>query len=211
MERFTLRPAEKVLVHVRRHPVMIAVPLVFLFALLLLDAFFMAQLFRAGVVGSVVFAGIAAFVSVSALRTWLLWVSNVFLVTSHRVIDVDRHGFFDWTISEADLDRIQDVSVHKRGIMDHVFRTGTIEIQTAGSSAMLELSRIPQPFALRARITEAQDALAVHAPAAEPASDLIARINALPAEERRAVAKYVEHLRSRRAFQEFAAEPETDA
>lgn len=210
MERYTLRPKEKVLLHVRRHPVMVAVPLLFLLALLLLDAFLMAHLFRFGIAGVLAFLLVAAFCVLAALKSWLLWISNVFLVTSHRVIDVDRHGFFHWTVSEADLERIQDVSVHKRGVLDHVFGTGAIEIQTAGSSAVLELSRVPAPFAVRARITEAQDALA----AAEPAwredapEDLGARIRALPPEDRRAVAKYVDHLRSRRAFAAFSAEEE---
>lgn len=211
MERFTLRPNEKILHHARRHMVMVAVPLAFLFALLLLDAFFMAQLFRFGWIGAGVFVLVGAFCLVAALRAWLLWISNVFLVTTHRVIDVDRHGFFEWTVSEADLDRIQDVSVHKHGVLDYVFRTGAIEIQTAGSSAVLEIGHVPQPFALRARISEAQDAVRRRLDAApESLPDLDRRMKDLAPEDRRAVAKYVDHLRSRKAFADFSADSERD-
>lgn len=211
MERFTLRPNENVLQHARRHVVMVAVPLLLLFGLLLLDAFFMAQLFRFGVFGMLAFALVAAFATVAALRAWLLWTSNVFLVTSHRVIDVDRHGFFEWTVSEADLDRIQDVSVHKHGLLDYVFRTGAIEIQTAGSSAVLEIGRVPHPFALRARIAEAQDVIRRQLDAApELQPDLDRRMKDLAPEDRRAVAKYVDHLRSRKAFTDFSKETEGD-
>lgn len=211
MERFTLRPNEKVLQHARRHPVMIVFPLAFLFGVLLLDAFFMAQLFRFGAAGMAVFVLVGAFALVAAVRAWLLWSSNVFLVTTHRVIDVDRHGFFEWTVSEADLDRVQDVSVHKHGLLDYLFGTGAIEIQTAGSSAVLEIGHVPHPFALRARITEAQDAVRRQlsdAPASLP--DLERRLKELAPEDRRAVAKYVEHLRSRKAFADFSADVEQD-
>ncbi|TAK05609.1 PH domain-containing protein [Patescibacteria group bacterium] len=211
MERFTLRPNEKVLQHARRHAVMVVVPLGFLFGLLLLDAFFMSQLFRLGVFGGIIFVLVAGFCLIAALRAWLLWVSNVFLVTTHRVIDVDRHGFFEWTVSEADLDRIQDISVHKHGLLDYAFRTGAIEIQTAGSSAILEIGHVPHPFALRARITEAQDAVRRQLDAAsESLPDLDRRMKDLAPEDRRAVAKYVDHLRSRKAFADFSSETEGD-
>ncbi|MEK7073580.1 MAG: PH domain-containing protein [Patescibacteria group bacterium] len=211
MERFTLRPNEKILQHARHHAVMVVVPLGFLFGLLLLDAFFMAQLFRFGVFGVIVFVLVGAFAFVAALRIWLLWTSNVFLVTSHRVIDVDRHGFFEWTVSEADLDRIQDVSVHKHGLLDYVFRTGAIEIQTAGSSAVLEIDHVPHPFVLRACITEVQDAVRRQLDTTpESLQDLERRIKELAPEDRRAVAKYVDHLRSRKAFADFSTESEGD-
>lgn len=211
MERFTLRPNEKILQHARRHAVMVVVPLGFLFGLLLLDAFFMAQLFQFGVFGVIVFVLVGAFAFVAALRAWLLWSSNVFLVTSHRVIDVDRHGFFEWTVSEADLDRIQDVSVHKHGLLDYLFRTGALEIQTAGSSAVLEIEHVPHPFVLRACITEAQDAVRRQMDAvSESLPDLERRLKELAPEDRRAVAKYVDHLRSRKAFADFSTETEGD-
>ncbi|MEK7764655.1 MAG: hypothetical protein AAB368_00320, partial [bacterium] len=69
----------------------------------------------------------------------------------------------------------------------------------------------PHPFALRASIAEAQDAIRRQLDAAsESQPDLDRRMKELAPEDRRAVAKYVDHLRSRKAFSEFSKETERD-
>lgn len=210
MERYQLRPKEKVLSITRRHPLMIILPLVFLFVLLLLDMFFMANLFRFGKIGAGIFFFAAAFIGVAAIRTWLVWKSNVFLVTTHRVIDVDRDGFLSWSISDADLDNIQDISVHKKGILDHILRTGTIEVQTAGSSVHIEIVRIHKPFDVRAQMTDAQDKMKRRLKSdeddvydEEERSEFEDELENMSKDDQRAVRKYMKHLKSRKAMESF--------
>lgn len=201
MERYRLRPNEKVLTVIRKHAAMLFVPLFFLFCILLLDVFFMPQLFRAGRFGLVFFIGIIALVSLSAARVYLVWHSTHMILTSMRVIDVDRAGFFAWTISEAELDRVQDVAVERHGLLDLALRTGTLSLRTNGGALHLELERVPQPLEVRAEITDAQDRVLGRAAKAE--DDVGRKLQSLPEAERRAVGKYVDHLRSKQALENF--------
>lgn len=206
MERYQLRPNEKVLEVARRHIFMLVAPLSFLFLLLLLDFFFMPQLFRGGTVGMVFFFSIIAVVGLAAGRIYLIWGSTHMILTSMRVIDVDRAGFFSWTISEAELDRIQDVMVERHGLLDMILRTGALTIQSSGSSVRLELTRVSRPMAMRAAITEAQDKITGRYAEADDGVDK--KLKDLPEKEQRVVKKYVDHLRSKRALQEFSEQKE---
>lgn len=202
MERTTLRPHEHVNSVIRRHVVMLIGPLVFLFILLLVDVFFMPQLFRAGTIGLILFLAVAVMVLVSAWRAYVVWHSTHLIVTNQRVIDVDRRGFFSWTVSEVDFAKMQDVTVERDGLLDMMLGTGSIEILGAGH-LRLEVSRIPGALAEREKLLDAQD---VHDRRAEKEDDDegVVKVDDLPEDERRAVGKYVNHLRSKRALEEFS-------
>lgn len=208
MERYALRPNERVTAVVRRHAMTCVVPLLFLFGILLLDVFFMAQLFMLGTFGVSVFFGLIALLAIAAVRVWILWKSNTLILTTMRVIDVDRSGFFSWTVSEADIDDLQDVVVHRRGLLDVLARTGTLEMQTA-NGMRLEFPRIPRPFDVRTEMTQARDRL-VGREAPDEDDAVGTRLKTLPERERRAVEKYVNHLHTKQALKEFAESKDSD-
>lgn len=202
MERTTLRPHEHVNSVIRRHVVMLIGPLVFLFILLLVDVFFMPQLFRAGTIGLILFLAVAVMVLVSAWRAYVVWHSTHLIVTNQRVIDVDRRGFFSWTVSEVDFAKMQDVTVERDGLLDMILGTGSIEILGAGH-LRLEISRIPGALEEREKLLDAQDGRDQRAEK-EDDDEGVVKVDDLPEDERRAVGKYVNHLRSKRALEEFS-------
>lgn len=117
--------------------------------------FFMLPLFSGGWPGVGVFAALNAVGVFVGLRTLAVWHWNAFIVTSHRVVDVDQRGFFSRTVSEATYDKIQDVSYAIKGVIGTIFKFGTIELQTAGSTTNLELQNVRDPKELHHLITQA--------------------------------------------------------
>ncbi len=116
--------------------------------------FFMLPLFKAGGWGIGAFAVLNAVGAFVALRTYVVWRWNAFVVTTHRVVDVDQRGFFSRTVSEAAFDKIQDVSYAIKGVLGTLLKFGTIELQTAGNATNLELQDVHDPKELHHLITE---------------------------------------------------------
>ncbi len=153
-----LKDDEKVLRIVRGYWLVQTPRALLAFSAVAVPFFLMYPLFSAGrwgVAGFVVsvFAG-----TVYALRLLYLWFWNAFLVTNHRVIDVDQRGFFSRTVSEATYDKIQDVSFTVHGVWGTMFGFGKLDLQTAGSSANLELAHVKDPKEMHHLITETMGA-----------------------------------------------------
>jgi membrane protein YdbS with pleckstrin-like domain len=128
--------------------------------LLMATAFFlMMPLFTSGTGGVVAFALLNAIGLLVAVRTLVVWHWNAFVVTSHRVVDVDQRGFFSRTVSEATYDKVQDVSYAIKGVLGTLLRYGTVELQTAGTSVNLELPHVHDPKDVHHLITESMSAL----------------------------------------------------
>ncbi len=77
-----------------------------------------------------------------ALTMYLL---DIWIVTDHRVIDSEQHGFFSRTVSELSLSKIQDISVAVRGAIPTFLDFGTLEVQTAAAARKFVFKQIPHP------------------------------------------------------------------
>lgn len=141
---------------VRRHPITMAGPMVIGGVFVILDFFLLTLLFAQGWWGVLIFFVVLSVVSLLVFRTWVIWSKNTFVITSKRVIDIDQHGFFNKTVSECNYSKIQDVSYKIKGIMATIFHFGSIQIQTAGNVANLELNFIKNPARVQEVITDQQ-------------------------------------------------------
>jgi hypothetical protein len=70
---------------------------------------------------------------------------NVVIVTNHRIIDSRQKGFFDRKISEFHLSKVQDITVHTRGIIETMLKFGSIEVQTASEERQFIFNQLPNP------------------------------------------------------------------
>ena len=80
-----------------------------------------------------------------AIEKFLIWFFNVYIVTNERIIDIDFHNLLLREISDADLDKIQDVSIKGAGVFAAFFHYGDIHIQTAAEIQRFEFIAVPQP------------------------------------------------------------------
>ena len=76
---------------------------------------------------------------------FLGWFFNVYIITDERVIDVDFYSLLYKQISDAGLDKIQDMTYRTNGIAGSVINYGDILIQTAGEQPNLEFEAVPRP------------------------------------------------------------------
>lgn len=156
-----LNEGEEIVETVRCHPIIMIGPMAVAGLFILLDFFFLVLLFSQGWWGVGLFFAVLLIVSVFALRTWIIWSRNVFIITNKRVIDVDQHGFFSKTVSECNYEKIQDVSYTIKGIVATIFKFGSIHIQTAGNVANLELNFLKNPARVQEVITDQQRTAAI--------------------------------------------------
>jgi len=86
--------------------------------------------------------------------TITMYLLDTWLITDHRVLDNEQHGFFNRTLTEASLSKIQDQSVDTKGLIPTFFDYGNLEIQTAGTVPKITMKQIPHPNQVKTEITQ---------------------------------------------------------
>lgn len=76
---------------------------------------------------------------------FLDWYFNVYVITDERIIDFDFYSLIYKRVSEAKIDKIEDITFEMTGVLKSIFNYGTIFIQTAGESREFEFVDTPQP------------------------------------------------------------------
>lgn len=148
------QPDEVVVVYSKRHVIAfianLAWPLFFLIIALMVvlgDEFFGVTFLSAvtenlwlTIIG-IIFPALLAILL--AIYHYLDWRNDDFIVTSKRVIHIERVLLFRMERHEAPLTRIQNVTVKSHGLLDEVVGSRDIEIKTAGAGviAFAELPR----------------------------------------------------------------------
>ncbi len=93
-----------------------------------------------------------------------MYLLDVWIITDHRIIDSEQHGFFSRTVSEMSMERVQDVSVQVSGFIQTLLDFGNVEIQTAGASEKFVFKQVAHPQQVKDLIMQAhRDFLAAHA------------------------------------------------
>jgi len=84
----------------------------------------------------------------------LLWTNyylDVWILTNHRIIDVDQLGLFNRYVSSFRFNQIQDVTVKVSGLLATLIGFGTVEIHTA-SNESFKFKGVASPTELKERI-----------------------------------------------------------
>ncbi len=87
------------------------------------------------------------------IQQGLDWLFNVGIVTNQRVVDIDFFNLIHKRISDAEIRKIQDVTVNINGTLRTLFNYGSVFIQTASERPEISFENIPKP-ALVARVLE---------------------------------------------------------
>jgi len=76
---------------------------------------------------------------------FLSWYFNVNIISNERVVDVDFYNLIYCEVTDAEIEKIQDVTHKMGGIFGIVFNYGDIYIQTAGTKPEIEFLKVPRP------------------------------------------------------------------
>lgn len=152
------KAAEKIVLVVRRHPLtflpkillillLLSVPLVFpiLFLGGLEDLFWGPVIVITGSLYSL-------FVLALFFTQFVDYYLDVWVVTNERIIDIQQQGLFKRTVSEVDLDRVQDASSNLQGVFSTFFNYGDVEVQSAGAESKFSFKDIPKPHEVRTEV-----------------------------------------------------------
>lgn len=79
------------------------------------------------------------------LAKFLGWYFNIYIVTNERVVDIDFYYLLYKRFSQAELNKIQDISYSSGGIFATFFNYGNVTIETAGETPNIEFDKVPYP------------------------------------------------------------------
>jgi len=79
------------------------------------------------------------------LEGFLTWFFNVNIVTDERIIDIDFHNLIYKEVSDAKIDKIQDVTYKMGGVVRTIFDYGDVYVQTAAEIPAFEFLAVPKP------------------------------------------------------------------
>jgi hypothetical protein len=106
-----------------------------------------------GVAGLMIGIGYAGLV-------YLNYIDDIFILTTDRVIDIDRYLFiFFEGRKQADYTKVQDVRVNVSTLVARILNYGDIIVETAGRLPNIEMTSIPSPFAVQDLIFTRMNAL----------------------------------------------------
>lgn len=159
-----LQQGEQVLELCRRHWIhlwpSIALQVVLAIAPLIIAAFLLDLLGLEGTVATAVWIGLGVHAGYRVIRAFLTWYryhNDIWLITNQRLIDSYKNHPFSLRVASADLVNVQDISIHREGILRTMLDYGDIVCQTAGQAQVFRLGGIPDPRTIQALIDRERD------------------------------------------------------
>ena len=95
--------------------------------------------------------------AIRALLNWYRYRHDIWVITNQRLIDSHRNNPFDLRIATADLVNVQDMSVHRQGVLRTLLDYGDIVCQTAAEMEDFTLSGIPDPRDIQILVDKERD------------------------------------------------------
>lgn len=76
--------------------------------------------------------------------SWIAWYYSLFIVTDQRLIQITQKGFFNQTVVDIGLDKIQNINFQVAGFQETVLGFGTILVQTFVGDMVIDQVHKPQ-------------------------------------------------------------------
>lgn len=89
---------------------------------------------------------------VATMWQYLNWRNDYFVLTTQRVVHIERVGLFRTDSEEGSLDMIQDVYEVRAGLTANILNFGNLVLQTAGETVDIDMDNLPNPSRVREMI-----------------------------------------------------------
>jgi uncharacterized membrane protein YdbT with pleckstrin-like domain len=154
---------------VRRHWIVIVFNAISLFVVACIPLFLLALVSLIPTLDIFTFTGaefsaIGFFISVWLLVVWMIafnmWTDyylDVLIITNKRIFDIEQYGLFRRRSSAFRLDRIQNISVNVKGIVQTLLDYGTMRFETAGEHEDFVAPYVPSPYEIKKYVGGSQD------------------------------------------------------
>jgi uncharacterized membrane protein YdbT with pleckstrin-like domain len=141
-------PEEKVVLVLRRHPITnirwVLIAILMIFAPILLSFFPLLE-FLPGNFQFITILGWYLITTAFVLQNFLTWFFNVDVVTDERIVDIEFYNLIYKQVSDAQTNRIQDITYKMGGALRNIFNFGDVYVQTAGEVPNFEFLAVPNP------------------------------------------------------------------
>ena len=87
---------------------------------------------------------------------WFMWNNGIYVVSDQRVIRIEQLGIFNREISEAEVDRIQEISTEINGPIRTMMNFGDVKLQTASKEGKVLLKDVASPYDIQQQIVRVQ-------------------------------------------------------
>ncbi|HOO48142.1 MAG TPA: PH domain-containing protein [Candidatus Paceibacterota bacterium] len=88
--------------------------------------------------------------------SWTNYYLDIWILTDKRLVSVDQKGFFSREVSSIRLDKIQDINIETRGLLNTILHIGTIKVQSAGTDREFVMYGMRNPTKVKDIIFKAQ-------------------------------------------------------
>lgn len=157
------QPDEKILIVVREHwfplfakvfaiTLLYLLPIVFKMLLVDFDLFERSQ--TASLIATAIVSVYYLGLLVALLVVFVLYYLNVHIVSEQRVVDIDQVGLLSHEVSELNIETIEDVTSHTKGLFGNILDYGTVYVQTAGGTERFEFDNVPNPAHIASTILD---------------------------------------------------------
>lgn len=145
------RTDEDVIFLVKRHPWVLAPAGFISMGLVILLAIFIV-IFGLAYFTSVLIIIIILFFILYGFYQWFLFNNYLYILTNQRIIIIEQTGFFNRKVTEAELEKIQNISVEVKGAVKTLLNFGDITLRTAGIDPVMILQNVENPYDLQQKI-----------------------------------------------------------
>lgn len=87
---------------------------------------------------------------------WFDYYLDIWIITTHRVVNVEQKGLFSRQVSELKFHQIQDVSTDVKGFFPTVLNFGDITVQTAAEQSRFLFRSVGNPYGLKSELMKLQ-------------------------------------------------------
>ena len=156
MAKVILKNNERIIVEIRRYGLTYFWSWFSMSVLFGVPFFFLFWLMQHGWWGQALFVIPVTIAVLFLVRTVFMIYKNVTVLTTHRIVDRDQHGFFQRDMSDIPYDQIEEVSSSVSGFFGTIFNYGSVVIDTGSKHSLVVLDRVRKPTDTQRVINDAR-------------------------------------------------------
>lgn len=145
------RSDEEVVFVIKRHPWVLA-KAGFVFLVVFALVIVICLIFGLSNVSWPVIFGAIVFFVLYGLYIWFIYNNYINILTNQRIIIIEQKNIFSRKIIEAELEKIQNITVEVSGPIKTMLNFGNVSLRTAGNDPTLVLVNIENPYLIQQKI-----------------------------------------------------------
>lgn len=104
--------------------------------------------------GSVIVGLLLVMVAIFTMIFTKVYRTNSLIVTTERVVQYISNGLFDYKKQTIDLSWVEDVSYHRRGLLETLFNYGSVRLSTIGDESTYYFILTPRPDVVTSQLND---------------------------------------------------------